>query len=320
MVELSANLVGFLRSVHTLPRAAGVEELARLPGMPDVRSIYRWHDAHDDLVYFPSVAFGAFGLVHAHVFIDEPRGVAPLLRYAIRAQWVVRRPGSRTLYLHCLLPPDHLALLDGMSFVRTGDGAQVVPRLGSTAPRPAFAVSARDLVERYPLVIPVVFECVERRISYPALWETVYERLGEDVWQYLPRFSRRLRHNGKTYVAEAFRLLSDAMLVSQHVVRCAPLVQDTVELVLVVRGAPADAVALLASTAAVEVFPTSDGDTLVRAHAGLEILTQLFSATLSLEIVDCWFVDRVTNERSPLPARFAYETLFDPRTATWRTP
>ena len=30
------------------------------------------------------------------------------------------------------------------------------------------------------------FEMVERRRSIPALWDIIYERLGEGVWEYLP--------------------------------------------------------------------------------------------------------------------------------------
>lgn len=63
---------------------------------------------------------------------------------------------------------------------------------------------------------------METRRSAPEVWRAIYDQLGDAVWQYLPRFARRLPHNGKRYVAEAFGLLNAAHLVSQHVIRYGP--------------------------------------------------------------------------------------------------
>jgi len=327
---VASGLQEFLRTVHETSRAVGVEELCRLPGMPDVRSVYRWHDAlGDDLIYFPNIALQALGLVHVHLFIDDPGPSWESFAYVVRGLWVVRSPGERTLYVHCVIPahdvdrvcaqiataPDHHECTD-VTIITTGDGWQTFAQ-PSPVPRSSAATKdARDLLEHYPLIIAVIFEALETRKSYPALWEAICQRLGDQVWEYLPRFSRRLPHNGKQHVRDAFRLLTNAHLVQQHVIRYTPLSATSIELFLLVNAQCEDILASLPTAVEIEVF-TGHETSLVRIHAPLACLTTIFSATLALPITACWFVDRITNERQPLRSRFSYETLFDPQTGTW---
>jgi len=314
----------FLQSVHETRRAEGVEELCRRPGLPDVRSAYRWHaEFGDRLVYFPNVALSAFGLIHLHVFIDEPTASSHVVAYAVRALWVVRTPGARSLYLHCIVPAEHLDLVrqeinmrhQRVTIITTRDAWQVLTAFHRDAPV-AQRTDSRDLLERYPLLIPVIFEMTEGRHSYPAVWEAIHERLGERVWEYLPRFSRRLAHNGKQHVKQACELLSAAHLVQQYIVRFAPFTDATIELLLLVDAGTEDSLAFLSDAAAIEMYPSDDAS-LVHVHAPLSCLTMIFSATIALPIRACWFIDQTTNAREPLHARFAYETLFDPSTASW---
>src|SRR5215467_7043299 len=66
----------------------------------------------DALTYYPSVAYEALGLVHIHLFIEDPRARWEALPYAVRASWLVRGPaGVRVLYLHCLVPRAHVEQL-----------------------------------------------------------------------------------------------------------------------------------------------------------------------------------------------------------------
>lgn len=322
-----AGLQQYLQTVHETTRAVGVEELCRLPGMPDVRSVYRWHDAlGDDLIYFPSIALQSLGLVHLHVFIDDPTASWEDCKHAIRALWVVRSPGRRTLYLHCVVPAedgDHVraciqekARHQGVTIITTRDGWQALSTPTFRSPPATPITDARGVIAHYPLIIPAVFEALESRKSYPALWEAICQRLGDRVWEYLPRFSRRLPHNGKQYVREAFRCLTDAHLVRQHLIRYAPMREFAVELLLLVSADTDDVLAAFGGAVALEVYP-ADNASLVHVHAPLSCLTTILSATLSLPITACWFVDRTTNEAQPLQVRFDYETLFDPQTGTW---
>ncbi len=312
------GLQRYLRSVHGTARAVGVEELCRLPGMPDARTVYRWHGSlGDDLIYFPNIALHALGFVHLHVFSDEPVACD----YAVSALWVVRSPGHRLVYLHCVVPDDVAEPLrakfrqsPGVTIITTSDGWQVLG--GPDTHPPRCTPDSRDIIERYPLLIPAIFESIESRQSYPGLWDAIYGRLGGRVWEYLPRFSRRLPHNGKQYVREAFRLLNDAHLVGQHLVRFGPWREVGIELFLLIAAPAEEVVSALSQAVAVEVYPTDTGS-LVHLFAPLSCLTLLFSASLALPITSVWFVDRTTNERQPLRARVAYERLFDPQTGSW---
>jgi hypothetical protein len=325
------KLLTFLNCLHSSRRAAGIEELARSPPWPATRSIYRWHhDLGDRLIYFPSVTYEAFGLTHVHLFIDDPRDPWLSLPYAIRARWVVRHAGIRTIHIHCLVPTAHLSdfralLTDDMHVFESTDGWQVLGDLTSLAtpmgelPRTT-PVAATDLVERYPLLVPVICAAAEKRCSLDDLWRDLHARLGSRVWEFLPRGVRRTPHNGKQYVQQSLRLLNEAFLFRQHVVRYQPLDDVTVELVLLVRAQRlSDVLQVLADAPLVEVYPGGE-QLLVNVTCGLRSLSAIFSADTKLAISDCFFVDRTRNQSAPVQARFAYELLFDPCTCEWIFP
>lgn len=301
------ELEQFIARVHSARSAAGAESLVRDIGM-STRSLYRLHKAHSGLVYFPSVAFASLGLVHVHAFVDEQ---SPLVSYAVRALWVVRSPGVRSLYVHCLIPAAHMSVIPNDALV-TDDGWQA---LSPNEPIPRVFEAAWDVVERYPLLIPVVFEVLEQRRSMPETWRAIYERLGDRVWQYLPRFSRRLPHNGKAYVREAFRLMNEAGLFRQHVVR--QHLSESAEVVLMVNAPMADVLGLLSFDVDVlEVFPGRD-TTIVLLQGGIGMINRLFRLRPPIPIRGFYFVD--TAEPAPR-VRFAYEHLFDPATCQWIGP
>jgi hypothetical protein len=332
VVAFHPNILRFLSAVHRMDHTGGIEELLAADcSLPNVRTVYRWHEElGDGLTYYPSIAFNALGLLHLHLLIEEPTGKWDRLVYAVRASWLVRRPGSRLLYLHCLVPRCHEAevrqLLEDVShlyaqitIITSHDGWQAID--GDSAlqtnhpPRDLW-----DVVERYPLIVPVVMESIERRRSLPELWSAIIDRLGPRVWEYLPRFSRRMPHNGKTYVREALRLINDSLLFRQYVIRYAAYDKVTVELVLRCRATPEQLHALAGPEAPIVEFFLGDDEHVVRVRGTLRWLAQIFTARDELQVEEVWFADRTTNEHEPLDVRFAHELLFDPASSEWLFP
>lgn len=344
VAALHPNVLRFLNQLHRSTFVVGLDELTRRNGMPTPRTLYRWHRKFgDQLIYYPAVAYSAFGLTHWHLFIEEPHGSWDEWPYAIRADWVVRRPGQRVLYLHCLIPRIHddaiRQLLDDLvslgyardtTIYTSDDGSQYLRGILQTnheqRARDDVVVwrdsntGVHDLIERYPLVIPVTFEMVERRRSIPLLWSIIFERLGEHVWEYLPPRINHLPRNGKLYVREALRLLSDAFLVREHVIRFQPLEEISIDVIALTIGGPDDALHLVGNEPPlVDIFPTQHETCVTRVTGTLSFLTRFFSAGTA-NIINCFFVDRTMNDREPVVVRFRYEDLFDPATTEWGFP
>lgn len=301
----------FLRHIHAAPRAATIEELTRAAGL-STRSVYRWHRAYgEQLRYFPTVDFAALGLETIHLFVRNPHTDWTRLPYAIRAEWLLIAPGERLLYLHCLIPRVHahdfevllddlreLGLAERIETIHSDDGWQ---HLGDTMVPHHVCRDAWDVVARYPLIIPIIFEMLERRRSLPAVWLAVRERLGTRVWEYLPRGARRLPHNGKRYVREVLALLNDTFLFRQHVIR---LPEDEASIQVLLRTP-----SLPQSAYPTETYRTGE-EWLVHTRLTLPEL----KATLRAPLRACLFCEE------NLPARFAYELLLDVRSMEWIFP
>ena len=328
------HLAEFLTVLHHAPRAMGIEEFARTNRRFTARSLYRWQLAlGDDLCFYPSVAFRALGLATLHLFIDDPAPVWQEFPYAIRAEWVITRPGQHTLYLHCLIPRVHeeeiatvLHQAEGVTASRitsvaSHDGWQVLRDLhdGPTIVPTAAAGDVWDIVERLPLLIPVIFETVERGQSLPAIWEAIYQRLGKRTWEYLPRFAKRLPTNGKAYVRESFALLNCTGLFRQNIVRYRPLTAIGTGMFLQVEEHAVDAILhAFGDAPSIEIFPVNDTAALLRIVSTATLTQHVFSTASPLPRISTWhFVDAPRNERDPVRPRFAYELLFDPSTTEW---
>ncbi|HEV7390767.1 MAG TPA: hypothetical protein VGO08_03915 [Burkholderiales bacterium] len=344
VAAVQKNVLRFLRVLHQTPRAMGLEEFARAnSSLADARTLYRWHaDLADDLLYYPSVTFHALGLEHVHLFIEQPAPVWKTFPYAIRGEWVASRPHQEVLYLHCLVPRTHeedLALLctqaagrtaASITRITTRDGWQVLrdPSTPTADPVPVTALSAAeqdvwDIIERLPLLIPVIFETVEHRQSLPAIWDAIYARLGKRTWEYLPRFARRLPTNGKCYVKECFALLNHTGLFRQNMIRYRPLSAAGLPMVLRVDGHDLSTVinAVTPHSPLTEVYPIGTDAALVRLVSTQSMTQQVFTSTPILPRITDWYViDALRNEREPIAARFAYELLFDPTTTEWVSP
>jgi len=333
------HLLQFLSVLHHSPKAMGIEEFARQNRSLTARSVYRWQAAlHDDLLFYPCVAFRSLGLTSLHLFIDDPSPAWLEFPYAIRGKWVVTRPGQRTLYLHCLVPCVHeeecstmLRKAEGVTAARitcvaSRDGWQVLREFGTARdviPSTASDQNVWDIVERLPLLIPVIFESVEQRQSLPTIWDAIYERLGKRTWEYLPRFARRLPTNGKAYVKESFALLNHTGLFRQNVIRYRPLDAMGTPMFLHVEASEVSAIinAFGEHAPSIHVFPTDEEGALVRIVSTHALTQHVFSTVANLPRINQWhFVDALRNEREPVRPRFAYELLFDPITTEWVFP
>jgi hypothetical protein len=335
------SILQFLNVVHRAPRALGMEELARTERMPDARTLYRWQRAlADDLLYYPSITFRALGLDHVHLVIDDPSTAWEEFAYAIRGEWVTRHPGHATLYLHCLVPDEHredlLALLDevrergacsNVTSIATADGWQVMRDITNDASEletvPASVLrgshSVWEVVERVPLLIPVIFETVEQRRNLPQVWRRIYGRLGERAWEYLPRGATRKPNNGKADVKDVYALLNHTGLFRQNIIRYQPLANSGTTMLLRLQGDATNSISAFTKSASVlDLYPISETEVLLRVETTHAAAQRIMSATNNLpRITDWYFVDTT---RPRVQARFAYELLFDPMTTEWVFP
>jgi hypothetical protein len=341
MDALQPSILQFLNVVHRAPRALGIEELARTEKVPDARTLYRWQRAlADDLLYYPSVYFRALGLEHLHLFIDDPSTEWEEFAYAIAGEWVIRHPGKATLYLRCLVPTGHveqlLALLDamreetcsGITSITTRDGWQVMRDITSDASEleavPATVLrhtnlSVWEVVERVPLLVPVIFETVEQRRNLPEVWRHIYARLGERTWDYVPRGANRLRTNGKRYVKDVYALLNHTGLFRQNIVRYKPLTNIGTAMVLHLHGEITSITGAFARHATVlDLYPINEDEALLRIVSTHAATQRILSSTNDLpRITDWYFIDATRNR---VQTRFAYELLFDPTITEWIFP
>ena len=324
------GLLDYLHRVYGEHRALGLEALARAGGLAP-RTVYRWHELlGEGLSYHPNIAYRALGLTHLHLFLTEPSPNAFACPYAIERAWTIAAPGKRVLYLHCVVPIEHAQRIAnqyrGASVINSNDGWQHVADLatvldatgriirGEEPQLPSWRAETvhRDLLASYPLIVPVLFELVHRWPSSQLLWQLIYQRLGEQVWQYLPRKVRRWRHNGKQYVQAVFRLLNRHALPQHHRIRFAPLQQHAIEILLDVRDE--DALRSIARRCPLaEAYPSTKGY-LVRATGDITLVRHLITTP---DLRRWWFIDDEQTKAAP-KVRFAYETLFDPSTASWQ--
>lgn len=316
-----------LNRVHQTREALGLEQLSRRVGKR--RSVYRWMQrlrAH--VTYYPRIAFAGLGLAHVHLFIGDAGTEWCSYPYAIEAAWTIDRPGHHTLYLHCLIPLEHLDLVPqgaGITSITTTDGwqdlaplAETLDHTGRPVPREAVAspiprVPLTTTWHEHPFLLPVACELLRSPSSMDELWHAIHERLGERVWEYFRRYTRRWPHNGKAYVRSAFDHLNRSGLVLQHVVRYAPLHEHTVELFLLTDRAEELRDHLASLSPSMDAYPTTDAY-LLRVSGDEALIKRVIT---SPGIRQWWFVD---HERNAPPVRFAYETLFDPQTKTWQAP
>jgi len=284
-----------------------------LPALPHERTLSRWYrELGDRLVIFPTFALAPLGLGDVHVFLATADESWLRFPYAVDHAWVTQDFTCRVLYLHCIVPLAHQDVVvqflrdfvADATVVRTSEGVQDLPVLGTSTPMLLAAPSHSDVLHECPLVIPVIFEGWNRRTSLPQLWKSVDTRLGSQLREYAPR-----RHRQPiSPVTAAYATLTEAGLFRQHTIHYAALSDDAVEVLAVLTN-----VALLEPLRSYartieEYVGTSVVVRLVGTSRLMEALLALPAGTARL-----YFVHKHDQHH----VRFCYEMLFVPKTGTW---
>lgn len=330
-----------LRFLHVLHRAGRFHGLAAFERdharvLPSARTIERWQeDLGADLAFYPSAHLAALGLEQWHLFLERPTSAVGSWPFGVAARWLSAGPGRSVLYVRSVVPQVHASrvrrLLDWCRkkgwwsehhVVVSLDGWQHLDILGggtcqfSAVPAGVFdpgGEEAHGLLRRFPFLVPVIFESIERRRSLDQIWQAVRSHV-RDARAYLPRGTRLLRRNGKAHVLEAFDYLGSSGLFRQNVVRYAPLLEEGVEVFLVTPVSPARlAEEIGACSVALEVYP-GDEQTLARITGGLPVVRTLMAHAAAAEWL---FVDAA---RAAPAVRFWYEHLFNPKSGAWEYP
>jgi len=310
------------------------------------RTLYRWQRRYaGTFVVFPSFSVEGLGLVHVHLFIVQPSRSWSGFPYAIEQTWTTPDLARRVLYLHCIVPAAHLALVErlvgnleaqgwstGHVWLPSESGWQEVDLVAGSGHRGREAPDTPDqfrddviLLHEYPLVVPAMLETWNVQSSLPRLWERVRDRLGTGVKGYFPR--RRVHLvNGKSDLREAYARLSTAGLFRQQVVRGKLLASGNVEIFLVMRST-ADRIlefieACRAFARSIESYPCPRGRWLLRLTGTADLLNAIIGALADLPGVCLrgFFADQHTTDGDRSVARFCYEFLFNPKTGTWVFP
>lgn len=324
---------GFQTFVTALQRATsyhGLESFHELgrDDLPAERTIYRWQQVlGENLVYFPTIAWAPFRLTHVHLLVTGAGDAWFRFPFAVDASWVAVTPSDRALYLHCLVPIEHLtAFARLLEELRLLGIASTIADLQSGDPwqlhdeptRPPVS-PVLSSIEDASFLIPVLCENQERRVSLHELWVTIYQRLGHRVWYYLPR-QRRLKTNGKRYVKLAFGAMNRSQLFRQIVTRNRSDLETNVEVFLILAtGVAADEVALRLQPHALAVeYAAGTRESLVRAIGGSRLLYAILSLPERLTIGSkAFLLDRNRTMAEPTRVRFAYELLFNPDHHAW---
>lgn len=319
------GVAAFLTHLGTHASATDLGELASRSGYGR-RTLQRWlHQLGERVTFYPSVRYSALGLVHLHAFIEHPDQRHLAFPYAGDAAWVAQTPGEHGLYLHCLVPSTQLASvkeslkrLAPCVTIMTGDGWQdndltALDQHGTPQPRTVTAplrqlpVAGPVLLARaYPLVVPVATEVLARRRTMHDVWVGLYERIGEQIWTFLPARTRRWRRNGEAYVRQAFNLLNRYGLIEQHVVRLNQ--EQTIELFLTARCL--EGIEPLRAHAPLLEYFAGEDIVLVRVQGGISLLKAMLQCD---GLLSWWFV----RPESVRPPRVRVERFFEPTSGTW---
>jgi hypothetical protein len=334
------RLRSYLNALHHAREFAGVHAFHREQAgkLADRRTLERRRQRIASRVQaFPSYAVEALGLSHLHLLLLCPDQRWTRFAYACDGMWGTTDFVQHSLYLHCLVPTEHLAPVQELIHALRDDGwCQDVVAVHSRSGWQHFRncghdplpIAGREPDERRilttnPLVVPFIAESWDRDTTHAGLWKRMHERLGKNARAYLSNRKPR-RVNGKSDVSAAGALLGKKGLFRQVMLREALLERDRVEVVLL-DGAPTDQVielltALRQTADSVETYPSTDGCTVARATGPTEML-RLIMATVTgtTGAPRIMIADRERTAREEQP-RFRYEFLFNPRTGSWVFP
>lgn len=313
-----------LQRLHLVRDAINRDDLSRRLGRR--RAVYYWlRRIRGQVTFAPRIAFGSLGLIHAHLFIR--RATVDWLRfpYAIDRAWTIKHPGNDVLYLHCLVPREHLDRLPhgrGITAITSTDGWQHLAlirsndRSGQSSENPRLEVEPPErhanLVSQIPFLLPVACE-LSQGGSVDEQWERIMRHLGKQLLAFLPR-SRRSRH-GRDLLRHAFATINAHGLVLQHTVKLQALRAQTIELFVLAKNTTLVREAIASLAPSMEAY-RSGKDCLFRVEGDLALIKRIITTP---GIHAWWFVDHERTKALPA-VRFAYERLYDPRAKHWVAP
>ncbi len=325
------GLLSYLTAVQEADACSGLSGFCRSRrGVPHERTIYRWHHRlGSSLVVTPVFAVESLGLSHVHAFLTGPSSAWEEFPYVVEYAWVTPDCTTRVLYLHCVVPCAHEAVVLGMlgaisrrggvEVVRSGTGwERLLPCPGWTVPsmgRGRAGVAVR-LLREVPLVVPAIFEGWGVTLSLDKTWRRIKDRLGSSVRSYVPR-GRCYVTNGKRHVRNAYAALSEEGLFVQYAVHYRPRPTDDVE--AFVRCESKRAAAFVAGVRAecsmLAVHPGAE-ECLFHVAGSARLLDVLMNAGIRR----LYWVNRRATDACGVRVRFAYERLFDPKHGEWLLP
>jgi hypothetical protein len=329
----------YVAAVHAAPEFLGVTDFhrrfARYLGHERTLARRR-RQVRSSLRVFPSFTVEALGLSHVHVIVLGRDRRWLRFPYAVEYEWATRDFVQQALYLHCLVPTEHVERVEALirelsragwgtaSFVLSSQsGWQHFSRCGhDAATQPVGSIPQEpELLRQYPLAVAVIAEAWDREATLPSLWRRIEKRLGRRVQEFLPR--RRVLHtNGKEHIRAACTGLARAGLFRQQLIRFTPEESVGVEVLLMDRDLKDHMVELLAElhglARVTETYAGRDGIVVDRLLGSSAVLNAILHTTGTLgKSAAIFFVEKRTSADE---VRFAYDLLFNPKTGTWEFP
>lgn len=304
----------------------------------DRRTLYRWRQRLGSaLLVVPSFTLERLGLLHLHLVITKPSGAWFRFPYAVEHAWLTNDFVERQLYLHCIVPVAHQALVRGLVrechdagwctkavFSWSTSGWQELPDTTTrNAPVEVPAAPSDPVLREYPLVVPVIFEAWCGTTSLSSVWQGIVQCVGDRLRSYVPR-GRIYIVNGKAHVRTAYELLNDRGLFRQHLVRYRPWLTQAVEVFVFLKNENAWLAelteAIRPGSTAIETYNGCDGSALVRVVGHDDVLRTMLGLQDELRRHDAMLYLRNPHASGEERVRFCYEFLFDPKNATWVFP
>ena len=352
------GILGYLDTVSDTTRCLGFEDMhvRHNKHLPNLRTLYRWHKSLGPLLdHFPSIDFKHIGLIHLHIIIPQALEKWLSLPFCVEALWLCSGTKKRVLYLHCLIPKqwkedianmlerkETRKLSPGLTYLFSSEGRQTVNQLHScidqtgrihTPVQEPHRVNIdiyqgdgkpSPVLERYPFIIPIIFEHYGKRISMEKLWIRIIDRLGKKVWSYLPRGTKRRCTNGKGYIRKGYRLMNDYGIFSQNFLRYKPLLTHALEFVLLIHHESLEELQkqiskLVPYTPVVEVYPGTAGTSLIRIIGDSSLCYKLMEFFPDRESgVEWCMMDKIRTWAVKEKVRFRYEEFYNTQTKEWR--
>lgn len=330
----SQRLSGLLTALQDATACEGFEALACRNHRRNRRTLYRWRQSFGrELQVVPSFTLQRLGLVHLHLVITNPKPEWLRFPYAVEHAWLTPDLVTNQLYLHCLVPRVHKALVRGLlkecrswctniTMSWSGDGWQEIPGITAESVPVVPPLADEAVLREELLVVPVLFEAWGAE-SMNGIWDRIRERVGDRLRRYVPR-GRIYATNGKLHVRQAYERLSAQGLFRQYLVRYRGWFSEAFEVVVFLRHGgewlAEFAEAVRPAAMAIETYPADDGSAVIRISGSEDVMRTLLGLQDELQRYGARIFLRNPRRPNDVTVRFCYEMLFDPKTGTWVFP